>query len=481
MPSMGEVNTVQQLSNESANLGRRVALRRMIGLGVGVVGCTLLAACGVSTPRAAPAEAPPARPTTAAPAQGGAARVNLQFWTFDNPQQRPYIKARIDQFVEQHPNVAVDFQYFQTADLSKKIAVALGTGTAPEVFATGDWSVPTWLAKNAAAPIDPQQIGYKSVEDFRADYPERLMQSLTMAGKLYAYPFQVYGYVNYLNTKFFKEAGLDAEKDYPKTWADLGQVAQKLAIKEGDKFVRQGFKFAMHAATWTMFQFNPILLQYGGQWFDEQGKSTINSAAGLKAMTARAAIARQYKAEDPADTIATPALPQMDWIKERDAMFCSHPLPPAAIQSENPIMAEQKYYLPVQCPGVEPGRGYSTTYGWVFMINATNTPDKTEVAHSLLKYVNGDPVDLFQKTAPFPPARKSGWQDDPQVKGFPFLDEVVKARDNGVSLPRSIAYDEIADIMHRAVQKVMLNNAEIQPTLDQAAAEMDQATAAVKG
>jgi len=479
---------MQQSSDELATLTRRVALRRMTVVGVGVVGCTLLAACGGGTlpPAAAPAPTAAsgplegAQPTTAAPTQAGTAQVKLQFWTFENPQQRPYMKDRIDRFVQQHPNVSVDFQYFQVADLSKKIAVALGTGTAPEVFATGDWSVPTWLAKNTAAPIDPQQIGYKSVDEFRADYPDRLMQSLTKDGKIYAYPFQVYGYLNYLNTKFFTEAGLDAEKDYPKTWDDLGQVAQKLAVKDGGKFTRQGFKFAMHAATWTMFQFNPILLQHGGQWFDDQGKSTINNAAGLKAMTVRASITRQYKAEDPADSIATPALPQMDWIKERDAMFFSHPLPPAAIQSENPTMAEQKYYMPVQYPGVEPGKGYSTTYGWVFMLNATNSPDKMEVGHSLLKYVNGDPVDLFQKTAPFPPARKSGWLDDPLVKDFPFIKDVVTARDNGVSLPRSITYDEVADIMHRAVQKVMLNNADIQATLDQAAAEIDQATATAK-
>src|SRR5438093_7864606 len=51
---------------------------------------------------------------------------------------------------------------------------------------------------------------------------------------------------------------------------------------------------------------------------------TINNEAGVKAMTIRASIARQYGAEDPADSIATFPLPQMDWLKERCSMFSCH-------------------------------------------------------------------------------------------------------------------------------------------------------------
>jgi len=35
-----------------------------------------------------------------------------------------------------------------------------------------------------------------------------------------------------------------------------------MTIKQGNKFTRQGFKFAMHAAQWTMIQLNPIVSQW---------------------------------------------------------------------------------------------------------------------------------------------------------------------------------------------------------------------------
>ena len=135
-------------------------------------------------------------------------------------------------------------------------------------------------------------LGYSSLDAFRKDHADAFVAGSIYEGKAYGYPMRFYGLQNYVNTKQFKEVGLDPVKDEPKTWDELGEVAKRLTIKKGDKFERQGFKFAMHAAQWTMMQFNPILLQAGGQWFDNSGKCTVNNAAGVKAMQIRAAIAK---------------------------------------------------------------------------------------------------------------------------------------------------------------------------------------------
>jgi multiple sugar transport system substrate-binding protein len=410
----------------------------------------------------------------------GKAPVNLAFWTFDNPQQRPWLDKRIKLFTAQNPNVKVDFQWFPFGDLGKKLSVAFATGTAPEGFVSQDWFMPVWLDKGLIAPLDLARLGYPSLPAFSDDYAPAFVNGATRNGKAYGYPLWFYGYLNYLNAKQFKEAGLDAEKDAPKTWEQLGEVAKRLTVKDGNKFVRQGFKFAMHAAPWTMIQFNPILIQSGGAWFDASGKCTVNNAAGVKAMTIRGSIARQYGAEDPADSIATNPLPQLDWFKERVAMFFCHPIPPTLITAQNPSMAAQTYYREVQYPGVVPGKGFSSTYGFNLVINAKASNDKQEVLHDLYRFIMSDPVDCWKDTAPFTMARKSGWVDNPAVKSFPHMQEYVRARDEGVFLPRTLVYNELADAMHRAVQKIMLNNADIKTALDDAAAEVDRATAAYK-
>ncbi len=80
--------------------------------------------------------------------------VNISFWTFDNPQQRPWVNKRVKLFMEQNPHVKVDFQWFAFADLGKKISVGFATGTAPDGFVSQDWFMPTWLDKGLLAPLD---------------------------------------------------------------------------------------------------------------------------------------------------------------------------------------------------------------------------------------------------------------------------------------------------------------------------------------
>jgi len=89
-------------------------------------------------------------------------------------------------------------------------------------------------------------------------------------------------------------------------------------------------------------------------------------------------------------------------------------------------------------------------------------------------------VDCWRATAPFTLARKSGWTDHPEVKNAPNIDAIIQAKDTGVFLPRTPIWNELADAMHRAVQKVLLDNREPKQALDEAAAEVDRASADFK-
>jgi multiple sugar transport system substrate-binding protein len=427
------------------------------------------AALAPSVPRVASAQSAPTKTP-----------VKLSFWTWENPQQRPYQHKRIQQYTQQYPNVSVEFQYFTFSDLGKKVSVGYATGTAPDGFATGDWLMPTWLARKLIAPLDPGLLGYASLDAFRKDHADAFVAGSIHDGKAYGYPLWFYGLQNYVNTKQFKEVGLDPVKDEPKTWDELGEVAKRLTVKKGDKFDRQGFKFAMHAAQWTMVQFNPILLQAGGQWFDKNGKCTVNNAAGVKAMQIRASIAKKYGAEDPADSLATAPIPWMDWLRERCSMFSSVPLGPAAIKPINPTMESEGYYKAYVMPGVTADKRYSTCYGFNLVVNAQASKEKQEVLQHMYRFMMSDLVDCWRATAPFTLARKSGWTDHPEVKNAPNIDAIIRAKDTGVFLPRTPVWNELADAMHRAVQKVLLASGDPKQALDEAAAEVDRASAEFK-
>src|SRR3712207_3650180 len=135
----------------------------------------------------------------------GKAPVNLSFWTFENPQQRPWLHKRVKLFMEQNPHVKVDFQWYPFGDLGKKISVGFATGTAPDGFVSQDWFMPTWMAKDLLAPLDITRLGYPSFNAFKDDHAEAFVAGATQGGKAYGYPMWFYGFCNYLNRKQFKE------------------------------------------------------------------------------------------------------------------------------------------------------------------------------------------------------------------------------------------------------------------------------------
>ena len=254
-----------------------------------------------------------------------------------------------------------------------------------------------------------------------------------------------------------------------------------MTIKDGDKFVRQGFKFAMHAAQWTMIQFNPILLQSGGKWFDksrkmhgqQRGRHQGDDAPCLHCAEVRRRGSRQLDRDQSDPGHGLPEGTGVDVLLPSAA-------DQACVKAENPAMEAENYFRPVQYPGVQSGKGFSTTYGFNLVINGKASAEKQEALHDLYKFMMSDLVDAWKDAAPFTFAKKTGWADNPEVQKFPYVNEIIKAKDEGVFLPRSLVFNELANSMHRAVQKIMLSKADIKKTLDEAAAEVDRATAAYK-
>ena len=244
--------------------------------------------------------------------------VNISFWTFDNPQQRPWVHKRVKMFMEQNPHVKVDFQWFAFGDLGKKISVGFATGTAPDGFVSQDWFMPVWLDKGLLAPLDVKQLGYDSYGAFTGDFAKAFVDGATKDGKVYGYPMWFYGYCNYLNAKQFKEVGLDAEKDWPQNWEQLGEVAKRMT-DQGRRQVRASgvqVRDARGAVDHDPVQSDPACNR-AESGSTRRGKCTVNNEAGVRAMTIRASIAQKYGAEDPADSIATNPIPGMDFLKER--------------------------------------------------------------------------------------------------------------------------------------------------------------------
>ena len=356
-------------------------------------------------------------------AQGAPTRtpVKLAFWTFENPQQRPWIHKRVKLYMEQNPHVTVDFQWFPFGDLGKKISVGFATGTAPEGFVSQDWFMPTWMDKGLLAPLDVQRLGYPTYDAFTDDFAAAFVKGATQDGKVYGYPLWFYGFCNYLNTKQFKEVGLDPDKDWPKDWKQFGEVAKRLTIKRRQQVHAPGLqvRHARGAVDHDPVQPDPDhprrpVVRCQRQVHDQQrGRRQGHDRARLHRQAVRRRGPRRTR-------IATNPLPQMDWLKERCSMFWCHPIPLGGHQvAEREDAGGGLFPARAVSAASSPARASPPPTASTCVVNARAPKDKQEALQDLYKFIMSDLIDCWKDTAPFSLARKSGWADNPAVKEFP--------------------------------------------------------------
>jgi multiple sugar transport system substrate-binding protein len=354
-----------------------------------------------------------------------------------------------------------------------KLTAALSTRSAADVFTVIDTLMPSYTTKNTLAPIRPEWLGYKNLDDMKKNYLPGSLDGYIYQGKLYGVPVIAAVFSLYINRKHFQEAGLDPDKDYPRTWDDIGRIGKKLVKMEGNKMSREAFDFAMHSSTWTMWYFNSLIRQYGGEVLDASGKKcTANSEAGVNAMRVRSMYV-QDKISDPTVSVATNALPADDLPKGRVSMFITHAGSVAQFGPE--VMKDMKV---VPYPQVNPQKPVTPVYGFALAVNPQIPEAKQKLVHEFIKHVAKDPKGWYEKTSyPYPASNFLGLPGIEEARKTRYLDVFMQDVRNGRFVQRSPQILEINEAMHRAMERVVLKGENPKASLDQACKEIDAALA----
>jgi len=402
-------------------------------------------------------------------ARPAVADMKLIWWEQANPPENEYARELAARWNKANPAATVTHEAFPMTPFFKKLTVAISTKTAPDLFRLTDFLLPGLVEKNGVAALNLQWLGFASLDAMKAAYLPGTLNGYIYDGKLYAVPVYAQTMSLFINRRHFEEVGLDADKDYPRTWADVARVGKKLVKMEGGRIVREGFKFAMISSTWTMFQAEPILHQFGASILDPAGKKcVVNSDAGVKAMRLRASFALEHKIEDPTVTQATNPLPANDLAVGRVAMFITHPGSVAQFGPE-----KMKDIKVVPHPRLEVDKPNTVNYGFALAMNNDLPPERQKVIHELIRFVTRDPREWLERVGTINPHRNV--LELPGVKNHPYIDVFVGDISAGQPMTRSPQFLEIADAMHRAVQRIVLNRVDVKRSLDQACQEIDQA------
>lgn len=206
----------------------------------------------------------------------------------DGGLEESYIEALKPGFKEMFPNVEIklDRRTISDAKYAESISSAIASSNVPDLFYTNTVFYYYLVSKNCVVSLEPYYEATKKAGtlDLEADYYNSFFNMSTYENKRYVVPRSMDSVVTYYNTEILQAAGIDPETDErfsnDWTWEDLVSVCYDLNAyfsSEEGKAAGYGNAFALHADFDWEAVFNAMMLSYGAEVFDGEGKVAVES------------------------------------------------------------------------------------------------------------------------------------------------------------------------------------------------------------
>jgi len=250
--------------------GGALSRRGFLALSGGVGSALALSACGAKT---AP-QGPPAGGNGGDSYHGP--KVSIAFWNGWTGSDGTAAKKMIDQFNAATPNIHVDMNIYQWADLFQKLPAAVQSGNGPDVAAMHLDDMPTQAAEQIIVPLDDVATALGLSQ---SDFAPAVWQGGMYKGKRYGIPIDVHNLGLYYNKTVMEKAGLDPDKP-PTNHDEYMTALDTLKSKNVQGSWVSPFQFT------GGFMFESLLWQFGGNIFDNPvTKAAWNSDAGVQALS----------------------------------------------------------------------------------------------------------------------------------------------------------------------------------------------------
>jgi len=203
--------------------------------------------------------------------------ITIEFWTHEDASRQALEEQYIAEFEATHPNVKINRSVYSSTKIPEIVLTAFAAGQGPDIFNLQISHEYSYIVNGLVAPIDYKAIGFENAEKFKAHYMDGILDPVTYDGKIYGMPLEITNWVIYLDKNVFRDAGLDPDKDYPKTWEEMVELAPKIIKRDGDIITRRCFDFNYDL---PIPQFQPMIEQCGAAFVSEDGKEAIVGKEG---------------------------------------------------------------------------------------------------------------------------------------------------------------------------------------------------------
>lgn len=311
--------------------------------------------------------------------------VTVQYWTHEDPARTQLETELIEKFMAANPNITVVRSTQSSAKQIELVQTAFAANQGPDMFNLPIENQYAYITNERVAPVDYAAAGYANKQDLLDKYVAGVLDTVTFNGEVYGLPLELTNWSIYLNKKVFRSAGLDPEKDYPKTWEQMAEISKKLVIRDGDILVRRGFDFRYpYYLTW----FVPMVEQLGGSLLSSDGKKAIvGDDAWIKALTF-------MQMWGPSGwNLGSPTYKNARNLFNQDnndiAMAHTGLYQEGRIQKDNPTFFASGEWMVIPFPTFEKAvRDVAACYyGHFFMVNADSDPAVQKAAWKLAGYL----------------------------------------------------------------------------------------------
>ncbi|MEZ4864815.1 MAG: extracellular solute-binding protein [Caldilineaceae bacterium] len=412
-----------------------------------------LAGCVPAAPGAAPAE------SGGAPA---AQALEIAYWGHAFEERVALDKVYIEQFMAENTDITVVQE--TPGDFNTMLPTALAAGTAGDLFAHSSLYLAEYFRQKAIIPVQFEAFGLDN-GGFLDLYiePQNTLAGATFEGELYGIPNEVSIYALHINNGLFTEAGLDPATDYPKTWQEFTDIAEKLTKRDDSgQLVQRGAMLGWKTAGVCSNIFGGQLHQLGGSPVsDDYTQSAINSPEASQVMEFW-----QYFSENNLDG------PQ--YIQDQSQMLQGDIAMWMNTGSwRRPGLVDAGIdYTVYPAPRFENAVNDSGfhTYAYFHMVNAQSDPEKQLAAWKLAWFLDSHPGDYLEKTGLL--QTQKAVLESEAYKNTPFLNVFLDEMTKSVYAPTPPGWRQIVDSLDR-MRDGMVEGASIPEVLTAADEEIN--------
>lgn len=401
--------------------------------------------------------------------------VTVKLWMHNHPPRVPLDEQLIAKFQEENPTIKVEFTVVPDQEWDTTLGTALASGSGPDLFNQATFAIGQFYSQGVLAPIDAAAAGYADEAAVYAAYEagEALLAGATFDEQLYGLPTELSAYACYTNNALWEAAGLDPATDFPTTWEEMKDVAEKLTVRDASGALTQrGFDFKWDASIFMLLIFNPMVQQLGGNMIDEVNyTASINTPEVKQVLTYWNDWANTWKLGGAQYTSSRAAFLAGELATDCDGGNWFAP------QVEEAGIAYTIHRIPVWAEA-QNQNGFAN-YAYFFMVNSAASPEVQAASWKLAGYLTSDPKSMLEVAGLF--QAKADFVASEDFQNNTVMPVFLEMLSVSTYHPRITGFFEVSDALMRMRDRVVTGGEDIDTVLAETETEVNEILARNKG